>query len=208
MSMRYGRRGDGPAFGRLPALIFLTACFGLGLLAGCLFASYLGADAGSHLLSYLNGYFSLLEEGTVTAPSFPAVLWEVFRWPFAAGILGLTAFGTLAVPALFCVRGFLLSYTVSVFLLLFGSEGLPLALAVFGISAVLSVTGLFLVGIDAFEWGKTLVAGTGREGKDKAPLRRRLIYHAAATVCWLTVGAVVQYWLSPVLLKAAAGFVV
>ena len=206
MSMRYGRRGDGPAFGRLSALIFLTLCFGVGLAAGCCFASYLGSEAGGHLSSYLNGYFSLIREDEVVRASFFAVLWEVLRWPLAAGVLGLTAFGTLAVPGIFLIRGFLLSYTVSVFLLLFGSEGLPLALAVFGISSILSVTGLFVVGVDAFEWGKTLVSGPVRDMKERMPLRRHLICHGAAAAGWLAAGALIQYWLSPVLLRMAAGF--
>ena len=208
MSMRYGRGGDGPVAGRLSALIFLALCFGAGLALGCCFASYLGGEAGSCLSDYLGGYFSLIRENGAERPSFFSVLWETARWPLAAGALGLTAFGVLAVPGIFLARGFLLSYSVSVFLLLFGSAGLPLALSVFGLSCVLSVCGLFAVGPDAFEWGKAAVAAPAKDGRDRAPLRRRLIYHSASAAAWIVFGSVIQYWLSPALLRLAAGFAV
>ena len=193
--------------GRLPALIFLAACFAAGLIAGCVFASYLGQDAGVHLSSYLDGYFSLLKQDEADWPSLGAVFWEVLRWPLFAGVLGVTAFGAVAVPVVFCVRGFLLSYAVSVFLQLFGSDGLLLAVSIFGISAVLSVTALFVIGLDAFEWGRTLTNGVRYDGKERAPIKKRLLLHAAFAACWLSVGALAQYWLSPVIVRAAVGLV-
>ena len=194
--------------GRLRAMVFLAGCFLAGLIAGCVFASHLGQDADTGLSDYLDGYFALAEQGDEGGSSLLATAWEVGRWPLAAGVLGMTAFGALAVPAVFCVRGFLLSYTVSVFLLIFGPEGLPLALAVFGLSAVLSVTALFFIGPEAFCWGRRLSAGAARDGRgERPPDRRSLLLRAGWVTCWLSVGILLQHWLAPVLVRAAAGLV-
>lgn len=203
MSGRHGRRGDGLFTGRLPALIFLTGCFCIGLVLGCVFASFLpqGDDIG--LSSYLEGYFSAVGDVGAVRPHFLATFWEVVRWPLSVGILGLTAFGVLAVPAVFCVRGFLLSYTASVFILIMGSEGLVPALAVFGLSAFLSVAALFIAGMDAFALGLTFIGSVQCENKERTALKRRLTLRLLTLAGCLAVGAVVQNWLSPILLKTA-----
>lgn len=207
MNMRHRRGGDGPIAGRLPALIFLAGCFGIGLIMGCVLASYLGQGVDVRLSAYLDGYFSVVEQEGAAASSLLSTFWEVFRWPLAAGVFGLTAFGVVAIPVIFCVRGFLLSYAVAVFVQLWGGAGLLLALSIFGLSAILSVTALFVVGLDTFEWGRTLTSAVRHEGRERAPLKRRLLLHAGAAACWLTAGALLQHWLSPVLLKAAVSLV-
>ncbi len=201
--MRRMGKGDGPGDSRLPVLFFLSGCFVLGMTAGCVLASYLGQDAGSSLSTYLDGYFQTLHQGETAAFSLISVFWEIFRWPFAVLAFSLTAIGAIAIPTVFCVRGFLLSYSVSVFVQIYGINGLPLALSVFGLPAALSITALFIIGVDGFSWGRSLAVCLHDGGKDRDVLRKRLMLRAGVVFCWLTVGVLAQYWVSPILLKIA-----
>lgn len=207
MDRRYHRVKDGPDTRRFPALFFLSVCFGIGLILGCVFASYLEADANAQLLTYLDQYLSLVQENHAELPSLFSVFWEVFRWPLMAGILGLTLLGVVAVPLTFLIRGFLLSYTISVFVQLYGKSGLSFAAAIFGISAILSVTALFSVGIKAFECGRALNGtGTRSEQKNRVQEQKSLLMYTVVTLCWVSFGAGIQYWLSPILLRNVSEF--
>lgn len=201
VNRRHRRRRDGLCFSHLPALIFLTGCFGIGLLFGCVFASCLKQGSDLQLSSYLESYFSVLQDSGGVQPRFLSSLWEMLRWPLAVSLLGTTALGALAIPAILCLRGFLLSYTVSVFVLIFGTDGLLLALAIFGISAILSVASLFVAGIDAFELSRTFGGRERCEVRDRTAIKQRLIRRLLVIVGCLIVGTIVQNWLSPILLK-------
>lgn len=201
MNRRYLQRKDGPAAQHFSVLLFLSICFGLGLILGCALAFYLEVKTDTQLLAYLNDYFSLAQENRAEFPSLISVFWEVFRWPLIAGLLGLTLLGLIAVPLTFLARGFLLSYAISVFVRLYGISGLPLAASVFGLSALLSVTALFWVGVDAFVCGRTLNGAGKKEQKERLQSQKSLIVHTVGTLCWIAVGTAVQYWLSPILLR-------
>lgn len=145
----------------LGSIIVLTACFLCAGLAGCLAAAASGEHSIASLSSYLNGYLTLLADGDAVVPSLWAIFWEVCGWPLLALLLGMTALGVLAVPAVFCARGFLLAYAVSAFVRVFGQAGLLAAAAVFGMTVVTSVPILFSVGSTAFSSSLRLAGGLG-----------------------------------------------
>lgn len=131
----------------------LAAFFGLGLILGCLLASWMDEGTNKQLAEYLNGFLTVLEQGKMENPGFQEAAWEVFRWPLAAWLVGFTAFRVIAIPVLFCGRGFLLSYSVSVMIRILGWKGLAVSSAIFGIPALFSVTALFLCGEELMNRG-------------------------------------------------------
>jgi len=123
----------------------LGAAFLAGGVAGCLAAGWMD-DAGVQALSgYLTSYFHCVSEET-PAPGFWSAVWEQFRFPLAAFILGFTAIGVVGLPALFGVRGFLFSFSAACFYRLLGSQGLLCAFCLFGLPAVLWAPALFVLG--------------------------------------------------------------
>ena len=179
-----------PLWGGNSALTLLAVCFGLGLALGCLFASRVDGGSDSQLTAYLDGYFTALSQDGVRAPGLAGAAWELARWPILLLLAGFTLFRKAAIPAIFCVRGFLLSYAVSVFVRLLGWPGLALAGAVLGVPTLFSVAALFLLG----GWMVT---------QSKEPKSRALSWGLAAGC--LAVGSLLHFWLSPALLQAAAG---
>lgn len=203
MRKRLLTRLHSPVTEQNAALLCLTVCFTAGVIGGCCFAGALGADAGTRLMDCFGGYFDTLKLESIALPSLPATVWELVRWPLLSFLLGFTALGVVGLPIAFCIRGFLLSYSVSVFVRLYGNAGLPAALAVFGVSAFLALPALFALGADAFRSSGVLAWKLmGGSKTAHQPLQGRL-FRACFCLALLVMAVLLQTRLTPVLLTAA-----
>lgn len=202
MRKRLLDRLRGPDSELQSALLCLTVCFAVGSAGGCIFAGRLGADTQTRLLVYFESYFAAIidENEALSLSSFSAV-WEILRWPLLTFLLGFTALGVVGLPAVFCARGFLLSYAAAVLVRLYGLTGLAVSLAVFGVSAFLVLPALFTLGVDSFRGAGALAVKQTGDGRQSS-LRRRL-FRAGCCGALLAVASVLQLRLTPVLLSAA-----
>jgi len=183
------------------AVVLLVCFLGAGL-AGCLAVKLAGEDGMQTLDAYLRGYIEMLREGSAAQASLCSVVWELCRWPLLVLLLGLTALGAVAIPAVFCVRGFLLAYSVAAFVRVFGVEGLPCALTVFGMTALASVPALFCVGAISFQSSLRLAVGALEGRREGAPLER--LWGLIPCGGLLALGVALQYSLMPQFLPLAA----
>lgn len=190
--------------GRLSVVLCLTICFVAGVLAGCLFAGLLGAESLLRLSEYLDGYFGLMRGDSVSPPSPLSTVWELCRWPLLVFVLGFTGLGAVGIPAMFLLRGFLLSYSISVFVRLFGLSGLAAAAAVFGVSGVFVLPAFFVLGSDALESAGSLASLFLGRGKRPALFCPEQLVHIGGCVALLAAGTAVQLWLAPTLVRTAA----
>ena len=158
-----GKQHDSRLREMLPSLI-LSACFVAAALLGCLMAQQAGEGSMEALECYLLDYLSMYREIGGVSPSLWTVIWELCRWPVFIFILGFTALGAMAIPAIFCIRGFLLSYAVAVFLRVFGRVGAGAALAAFGVPVLGILPAMFLLGRWAFPSAVRLALGALGEG--------------------------------------------
>lgn len=173
---------------------------------GSLFASYLEIDANNSLMAYLNKYLMLIDQSNTGFPMFFSLYWEIIRWPLAAAVFGMTLLSVGAVPCIFAIRGFLLSYTVSMFLRLYGIQGTVPAAAIFGISGAISVVALFLIGTKAFAIGAQLCS-VKSEYIERTKAQKQFLKQVATTLLWAGGGALLHSWLTPYFLRAAAGII-
>lgn len=134
----------------VPGLLVLGVCFLLGTVAGCLWAGGVAENGGETLAAYIEGYLSAARSGTLTVPSVFSVLYESFRWPVLTVLLAFTAAGVLGIPILFAVRGFLLSFAVASFVRVLGGAGSILAFLLFGLTGLMTVPVLFVLGTQGF----------------------------------------------------------
>ena len=128
------------------ALAVLSTAFLLGGGLGCLFAALAGEDGRAELGSYLTRYLSLAREGQLPRELWP-LLWGQLKYALLALVLSLTALGVVGLPVLFGVRGFFFSFSVACFCRVFGGQGLFPAFVLFGLSALLWASALFMVWI-------------------------------------------------------------
>ena len=200
--MRLRKKWDLPTEQRA-ALAILGTLFLLGGGAGCLFDALSDGEGAEELSGYLSGYLELA--GGAGAPhDLWASLWGQMKYQLAAVVLGLTALGTVGLPVLFGVRGFLFSFSAACFVRVFGGRGLIPAFALFGLPALLWAPALFLAGTQSLRSsGQLLGRALGEERT--GPVFGRPAYWCTAGLCaGLTLaGGLLEYWVVPVLLRAA-----
>lgn len=199
---RIKAKWDLPA-GQGGALAVLGVFFALGGLSGCLLAALSGGEGAQELCAYLTDYLSLAEGGGLVRSLWP-VLWGQFKFFLAASVLGLTALGVVGLPLLFGIRGFFFAFSVSCLCRVFGGVGLFPAFALFGLSALLWSPAFFLAGVQGLSSSQQLLRRSFGDGRGALPLDRgywlRLAFCAGLTLA----GGLAEYWVVPVLIRAAA----
>lgn len=195
---------DVPAGGLLSALAVTSVSFALGGLAGCLLAAIVGGGGNDSLTLYIQSYLKAVESGGAEVPALLPVLWETLRWPAMVVLLGFTALGVLGIPVLFAARGFFLSFAVASFVRMFGGVGAILAFFSFGITGVIAVPALFVLGVQGFLTSKNLAGRVLGDGKRTLPFNRT--YFIRCGLCALALGLCIllECFAVPALLRSAA----
>ena len=131
----------------LTALLICGAFFLCGSVAGAYASGHI--TDGSALSGYLAEYLLRLCEGRGNA-SLLAVLLGSVKYHVLAVLFGFSALGVVTVPCLAGLRGFFLSFSVAAVTRVYGASGIPVALALFGFSALFSLPCFFLLAVQSF----------------------------------------------------------
>ncbi len=181
----------------LPAAAIISALFLCGAVVGCVAASYMSSDALTQSAGPLTAYLSADTPDTAAVSIFSAVF-NACKYPAAAFFLGFTALGVFFVPFLALLRGFFLSFAVTSVARLFGADGIPVYVAVFGLVNILSLPCLIILAsqslVSAFSMA-SMISGKGRKQLSVFPKG----YFIRAAVCApiLVVSALVELYLVP-----------
>lgn len=197
---------DVPLGGMLPALVVLGAAFLLGGLIGCGLAASVGGGANDSLATYIQNYMAAAKAGITQPPELLPLVWEVVRWPLFALLLGFTALGVIGVPLLFFARGFLISFAVTSFVRMFGAAGGGLAFLFFGLTGLLAIPVLFVLGVQSFLTAIALAGRSRNQGKRLQPLYgRAFLVRCGICAAVLALCVLLEYFALPILLGALAG---
>ena len=123
-----GERGH-----RTIVLFLISAAFLLGGILGYWTESSWSAE------TYIRGFLETARNRTI-GPSPWKEIWTVFRWPAAILLLRFLPITGISVPMLLCLRGFILSYSISAFV----QEEVVTAVLLFGPTCILTLPVLFL----------------------------------------------------------------
>lgn len=205
MKKRVVKLVDLPSTGIVPVLVILSAAFLVGALAGCVLTNWSIGDASTVLKEYLAGYVDAARTGELDRPEWAAVFWDQLRWPLLVFILGLTPVGLLGIPALFLVRGFLMAFSAAAFFRVYGFLGLSLAFVNFGVTGLLSLPVLLLLGVQGFLCSGMLAGRMSGEGRRKALFSRAFALRCAGCAAALCVCSVVELYWIPGLLGSFSG---
>ena len=150
-------------------LLFLALFFFAGVVLGQVFSSRVPDATGDELARYLSDFLKV--EGRELSPRAAlsaAVLY--FRYPLAAFLLGFASIGVLLLPAATGIFGFFLSFSVCCFTAAFGSDGVLLALAVFGLRCAVTLPCYFLLAVPSLERSMALACLSFGSGRRAAPV--------------------------------------
>lgn len=200
------RFSDLPWAAWLPTLLPLAISFFLGTVVGCLWAGGVAEAESGTLTAYIEGYLTAARSGALTVPSLFSLLWETFRWPLLTWILAFTAIGVIGIPVLFALRGFFLAFAVASFVRVLGGAGGVLAVLLFGITGLLTIPVLFVLGTQGLTACCALGARLlGEKRRGGTPYGRAYFLRSGICFFVLFVSVCVEQTVLPALLTAVVG---
>lgn len=116
------------------ALALISAAFLLGGILGWLVEGNISSE------DYVRGFLDAMKDRVIT-PEIHRELWGIGRWPLLVMVAGILPLSGLGIPAVLCLRGFLLSYSISAF----WDAGAKEAAILFGPVCLLTLPVLFLM---------------------------------------------------------------
>lgn len=151
-------------------LLFLALFFFAGILLGQVFSARVPDATGEELTRYLKDFLEVEEQGTVSPQAALSAAVLYFRYPLAAFLLGFASIGILLLPVSAGAFGFFLSFSVCCFTAAFGSDGVLLALAVFGLRCAVTLPCFFLLATASLERSMALACLSFGRGRRSAPV--------------------------------------
>ena len=201
---RIVRIWDVPAGGILPALVVVSAAFALGGVLGCGLAAQVGGGGGDMLHAYVTGYLTAARAGEAAPPHMLSVVWSTIRWPVFAVLMGFTGLGLLGIPVLFSIRGFLLSFAITSFVRMFGGVGGVLAFLTFGVTGLVAIPVLFVLGVQGLAAARLLAGQCLGDGKRSLPFGRSYWVRCGLCSAALCLCALLEYAAVPALVRLVA----
>lgn len=154
---------------QLSLLLFLALFFFAGVILGQVFSARVPDATGDELTRYLTDFLKV-EEGDPSPRTVLSAAALYFRYPLAAFLLGFASIGVLLLPLMSGAFGFFLSFSVCCFTAAFGSDGVMLALAVFGLRCAVTLPCYFLLAVPSLERSAALACLSLGGGRRAAPV--------------------------------------
>ena len=161
------------------------------------------ASTGEELNRYLTDYIRLDSEASPTVEIVLSALVLYFRYPLLAFFLGFASIGIILLPCLTAAFGFFLSFSVCCFTAAFGSGGVLVALAVFGLRCLVTLPCYFLLAVPAWGTSAALANLSFGRGQRSVPVAygRDCWKRSALCAVVLLAGVCVESFLPPVFLR-------
>ena len=116
-------------------IVFISAAFFIGSLAGLLFAASVSGSVENQLRTYLIDLLTVAENEGLTATA-PQTIFFHARW-IALGFLGcIGTVGCVWIPIVVALRGFLISFSICCFARFIGPSGILFSVALIGLPAL------------------------------------------------------------------------
>lgn len=154
---------------QLSRLVFLALFFFAGIILGQVFSSRVPDATGEELTRYLTDFLKVEAVDPVPRTVLSAAV-LYFRYPLLAFLLGFASIGVLLLPLTAGFFGFFLSFSVCCFTAAFGSDGVLLALAVFGLRCAVTLPCYFLLAVPSLEHSMALACLSFGKGRRTAPV--------------------------------------
>jgi len=151
-------------------LLFLALFFFAGIVLGQVFSAQVPDATGEELSRYLKAFLMVRGDGEPSSGTLLPTAVLYFRYPLAAFLLGFASIGVLLLPFVTGAFGFFLSFSVCCFTAAFGSDGVLLALAVFGLRCAVTLPCYFLLAVPSLERSMALACVSFGRGRHSAPV--------------------------------------
>ncbi len=188
----------------LAALVFVILGMALGLAAVGVLSPLQKAD----LLRYLGGFMTGLRDGGVSGPAvMREALGTNLRSVLVAFVLGLTVIGLPGLAMLLVLRGFVVGFTAAFLAQELGARGYLLIAAGVIPPTLLLLPALMALGVGAFRFAARLVQTRLHDRAQILEAGGRFMATGALAAALVVGAAVLEAYVSPLLLSALWPFV-
>lgn len=183
--------------------LILSSSFFMGGVLGFFLASLMTEDGQGTLADFFLSYFQAISEGSYETSLFTS-LWSNLKVPLLIFLLGFSLIGTIGIPLLFAVEGFLFTFSISTLCRLLGVTGLIPAFFLFCMPAFLWIPVLFFMGLESFQsatllWRRTRLEEIFTNG---------YFFRISLGVFGVLCSVALDYWVLPVILEALIPFLI
>lgn len=181
----------------LPVLIFLCICFIIGAITGSVIAAN-GGDSAQ--------IASLITDYSVSSDvTFWKVIVNVFRFPAIIVLCGFCVFGSVLIPTVVAVRGFMLLFTITTFVRFFGLPGLFFSAALFGIQCLLLLPCILILAAQGVVSASLLFSLASSKGKKLSGAVFSGAYFFRVLICVgvLLLCTLAEMFITPIFVSAA-----
>lgn len=192
------------AFGAFRRML-LTLCFFFvcGAVLGFAFCGMAGKENDLLLREYILQYAAACARNEDATASVLSALGAYLRYPLAVFLFGLTAAGALLVPAVLLLQGFGLTFSAACFVSALGRRGLLLALAAFGVRAILVLPVTLLLSMDSFRSSLCMLRGGKKKSEKKPGVHTGRYVRFLVCLILLLLGTAAELLVIPQLLRLA-----
>ena len=191
-------------FGLLACVVFFLS----GIVVGTFSANSLDEAGTLALGASMAGHIDQILVGGHHTPGFWSTLWVTGRVHLLVLFLGFSLLGVPGLPVVAGVRGFYLSFSIAAFIRVFGAGGWPLAFALFGVGALITIPCFFLLASQAFRASAHLgksVLGLGR-AQVQALYGRDYVLRTGVCAVGILAAVLLELYLTPALVVWASSF--
>lgn len=188
-------------------LLLCAVFFVCGCVIGAVAAGFVAS--ADQLGSSVRDYLSLMSDKTSVQPSLMSSVVDAFKYHLLAVFLGSSVLGVFCIPILSAVRGFFLSFSVSVIVRLLGGKAILLTLSMFGISTLITIPCFFILSVIAFSASQNLLrVSLSKSGKAPGmPPAGRTVVVCVVCLALLLASALIETYLTPQLIQNAAAHI-
>ena len=167
------------------ALLICGALFCAGCVVGTLLSVCL--PNGSVIYKDIMSYLSISTGDMAADFSFLPVFFNIFKFHFLSFVFGFSILGVFSIPMLSALRGFALAFSVSAFMRILGSAGIPLTLCVFGIEAFISIPCFFVLSTQSFSTSRILFGSVFLQSGRTGPSPYNKQFFKRLFVCFIII---------------------
>lgn len=125
-------------------ILILALILLCGIIVGAIASAHISSDTANALTDAVSKDISQVYAALNNKQNFFISLWSVFKYPIFIFLLSFSVLGVAIIPVTIFVRGFSVSFSIGSIIKIFGTRGILMSLASFGINLFLSIPCLII----------------------------------------------------------------
>lgn len=195
--------------GNLLTYFFTILFFMIGISSGAFMSKALTEGENKELILYLNNFFRIVDSKTIDHFSvLKQSLLNNFQTGILIWVLGVTVIGIPLILLLVGLRGFIIGFTVGVFIKQMGFKGMIFSLVSILPQNILIVPSTIFIGVLGISFSLMLIKSRTRKNRQHNVLNQFLLYSTIIAMVHIVIaiGCLIEAYISPLFIKFLSSY--